>query len=608
MAQHAFQAEVRQLLDIVINSLYTDKEIFLRELVSNASDSLEKLRHLELTHKPAIYQADAAREIRISIDEEAKIITIQDAGIGMTEADLVKNLGTIAHSGSKAFLAELGESEESRKNVIGKFGVGFYSVFMVADQVQVFTHHWEPDAPSLCWTSDGSGGFTVEEVEAQPRGCRIVIHLKESCHEFAQSWKLKGLLEKHSNFVSFPIVLGEEKVNTVEAIWLKGKNDVTDEQFKAFYKFISHKDSEPTYRFQFNTDSPIVINTLLFVPEENEERWGMGQIDPAVALYCRRVLIDSKPKGLLPDWLRFLKGVIDSEDLPLNISRETMQDSSLVKKLNDVITKRFLKFLEEQSNDDAAKYETFYKQFGRYLKEGIAMDYTHREKLGKLLRFESSLSDGKLTSLDEYLTRAKDGQEQIYYQVAPNRESIESGPYLEAFKSRGLEVIYFYEAIDEYVCDSLGEFGGKQLVSVERDEIKLDEQNDPTGTSLTEDEATALCSWTKGLFDSEIESVRSSTRLVDSPAAVFTPNDGMTAQMRNMMKAMNQALPPQKLVLELNPKHELIQKLHKAHTSNPEVAARVAAQLVDNARIAAGVLEDPRAMVQRMQQIMNDAL
>ncbi len=624
MAQHAFQAEVRQLLDIVINSLYTDKDIFLRELVSNASDSLEKLRHLELTQKPDLADASASREIRITIDKEGRKLTIADTGIGMTEEELVKNLGTIAHSGSKAFLAEVGEDSEGKGNVIGKFGVGFYSVFMVAQKVEVFTRSWRPGSPALRWESDGVSGFEVEQLagEEVARGVRIVIHMKEGegFDDFLYDWKLKDLLEKHSNFVSFPIFLGDDKVNTVEALWLKSKSDVTEEQFDAFYKFISKHHDSPTYRFQFKADSPIVINSLLFVPKESEERPGMAPVEPGVALYCRRVLIDSNPKDLMPEWLRFAKGVIDSDDLPLNISRETMQDSALVRKIRAVVTKKFINFLEEQSHDDTEKFEKFHAQFGRYIKEGTITDYEHRNSLAKLIRFESSMTEpGKLTSFDEYLSRAKSEQKQIYFQVAPNRQAIESGPYLEAFKERGLEVVYFFDPIDSFLCEHLHQFAEKDLVSVERDDVTLDAQEPKEGKALSEAQMTTLCDWAKTSLTTpadegtaaaapDIETVRASNRLVDSPAAVYTKADGMTSQIRNMMRQMGQELPAQQLILEFNPRHPLIQDLAAAQTTNPEAAARVAAQLVDNAKIAAGLLDDPRAMVQRLQQIMRDAL
>ena len=605
---HTFQAEVRQLLDIVINSLYTDKEIFVRELVSNAADSLEKLRHLQLTHTDPIFEADSERQISLTTDSETKTITITDTGLGMTREELIANLGTIAHSGSRAFLQTLTKEEAAAGNVIGRFGVGFYSVFMVAKSVQVFTHSWQPDAESLCWSSDGVSGYEINDAPPQPRGCRIIIQLKDDQDTYADADTIKRLLERYSNFVSFPLQLNGERVNTVEALWLKSKSDVTEEQYKDFYQFIAHSYDEPRYRLHFNADAPISINSLLFIPRENQEQWGMGQMDAGVALYCRRVLIDPHPKGLLPDWLRFVKGVIDSDDLPLNISRETMQDSALVRKLNDVITKRLLKFLDASATEDTEKYDDFYRTFSRFLKEGIATDYTHREALAKLLRFESSMTEkSKLTSFAEYLTRAKDGQEEIYYQIAPSREAIESGPYLEGFKARGLEVIYFDEPIDEYVCEAVREYSGKKLIAVDRADVKLEDLASED-QSLDAASTEALCQWLKEIGGELVEDVRVSQRLVGSPAVALTPDNAASAQMRNMMRAMNQDLPPTKVILEINPRHALIQNLSAASTARPDTAKLVARQMFDNALISAGLMEDPREMVQRMYELMGAAL
>ena len=334
----------------------------------------------------------------------------------------------------------------------------------------------------------------------------------------------------------------------------------------------------------------------------------MGQMDPGVALYCRRVMIDPHPKGLLPDWLRFVKGVIDSDDLPLNISRETMQDSALIRKLNDVITKRLLKFLDSTALEDAEKYDEFYRKFSRFLKEGVATDYTHRDAIAKLLRFESSMTEkGKLTSFAEYVSRAKDGQEEIYYQIAPSREAVESGPYLEGFKARGLEVIYFHEPIDEYVCEAVREFSGKKLVAVDSANVKLEDVVNEA-KALDEADTEALCKWLAEVGGDLVEEVRASKRLVESPAAALTPDQAASAQMRAMMRAMNQDAPPAKVILEINPRHDLIHKLSAASKSQPETATLVARQMLDNALISAGLMEDPREMVQRMYALMGAAL
>lgn len=605
---HTFQAEVRQLLDIVINSLYTDREIFIRELVSNASDAMEKLRHLQLTEN-TITDAGLPLQISITTNEEGKTLTIKDHGIGMTREELIQNLGTIAHSGTRAFLQSLKEGDRAAGNVIGRFGVGFYSCFMAAKQVKVYTRSWRADSEALCWTSDGQGGYSIDEATDVQRGTKIVMELKDDAHDYAQKWKVSEVLKRYSNFVPFPVELNGERENKVEALWLKKKSEVKDEEYEEFYKFIAHAWDEPRYRLHFNADAPLAIASILFVPQENPEKFGMGQVDPGVALYCRRVLIDPHPKGLVPDWMRFVKGVIDSDDLPLNISRETMQDSALVRKLGEVMTSRFIRNLESEAEESPDKYKEFHAQFSRFIKEGIATDYSHRESLAKLLRFESSMTEkGELTSFDDYLKRAKEEQKDIYYIIAPSRESIESGPYLEAFKARGLEVIYFFDPVDDYVCSSLREFSGKKLVSADRSDLELGDAPKPEGEPLPASEADALCSWLQDTLGSGVEKVQTGNRLVTSPAVALTPEDGMNPQMRAMMKAMNQDVGASKVVLEINASSPMIRHLNSVRTAQPELAKVVAAQVMDNALLAAGLLDDPRRMVDRLNGLLGQLL
>ncbi|MFN0127614.1 MAG: molecular chaperone HtpG [Verrucomicrobiales bacterium] len=606
-----FQAEVRQLLDIVIHSLYTDREIFIRELVSNASDAMEKLRHAQLAGGAEIYEPELPLEISITTDEGAKSLTIADHGSGLNREELAQNLGTIAHSGTKAFLQALKESGGSTPgSLIGKFGVGFYSVFMVAQRVRVYTHSVRPDGEHLVWTSDGANGFTIEEAPGQSRGARVVIELKEEAHEFAQAATVRRVLEKYSNFVPFPILLNGERVNTVEALWLKPKSEVTDEQYAEFYKFACKAWDAPRFRLHFAADAPLQINALLFVPTDNPEKFGFGQTEPGVALYCRRVLIDAQPPDFLPEWMRFVRGVVDSEDLPLNISRETMQDSALVRKLGDVIAGRVLKLLEQQAAEEGEKYGAFYKDFARFIKEGAVNDFRHREALAKLLRFESSLHDaGQITGLADYVTRMKDGQEAIYFQVAPNRAAIEAGPYLEAFKARGLEVLFAYEPLDDYVMTSLREFDGKKLVSVTREDVKLDDVPVETaGEPLPEAEVDALSSWLKETLGGAVTDVAGSGRLVEAPVVALTPEHAPTPQMRVMMRALQQEVEPVRVKLEINPRHPMIKSLAAARTAQPDLAALAARQLLDNALLAAGLLEDPRDMVQRLNDLVGRAL
>ncbi len=598
-----FQAEIKQLLDIVIHSLYTEKEIFVRELVSNASDALEKLRHLQQTEKN-IFDENLPLEINVTTDDTAKTITIQDFGIGMTRTELIENLGTIAHSGSKKFLQALSQGGEKNANLIGQFGVGFYSAFMVAKKVTVYTHSWQPDQPGLQWTSDGSGSYEIEEVEGQRRGTKIVVELKDDCSEYASKSRIEQILRQYSAFVSFPLNLNGDRVNKIQALWLRPKNEITDEEYNEFYKFQAHAFDEPRYRLHFSADAPLQINALLFVPKTNPEKFGFGRVEPGVALYCRRILIDPEPKDLLPEWLRFVRGVVDSEDLPLNISRETMQDKALIDKLNKVITKRFLKMLEEEAAKDS--YADFYKEFGIFLKEGAALDFTHRDQLMKLLRFESSFTEkGKTTSLADYVSRAREDQKEIYYLLGVNREAIESGPYLEGFKARGLEVLFCYEAVDEYVMSNVREFDGKKLVSADSADVKLSDLEKPEG-GLSEDEIKGLTEWLKETLGNRVEAVKASDRLVDSPVLALNSDPMMSAQMRRMMKALQKDGPdmPLKVTLEINPRHAVIQRLAASRTEAPEKAKLVAEQLLDNALISAGLLEDPAPMIARLYKLL----
>lgn len=610
---HEFTAEVRQLLDIVINALYTDREIFLRELVSNASDALEKLSLIQLKEKD-IYQADVEPSIQVESDEKAKTITITDTGIGMTREELIENLGTIAHSGTKSFVESLKESEKKDAGTIGQFGVGFYSAFMVADSVTVYTHSWRNDkagAENLCWTSDGMGGYEITEVEEQNRGTKIVLQLKDDAEEFLKEFRLKSILEQYSSFVPFPVKLGEEQVNKIEALWLKDKKSITDEEYKEFYQFTAKAWDEPRYRLHFSADAPIAINTLLFVPAENPELPGMGQVEPGVSLYCKKILIDSKPEGLLPDWMRFVKGVLDSADIPLNISRESMQDSALVRKLGEVVTKRFIKFLKNESVDQPEAYADFYEKFSRYLKEGVVTDFARKEELAKLLRYESSmLAEKELTGLEGYVDRAKDGQDKIYYQTSTSRSAIENGPYLEAFRDRGIEVLYLIDPADDVVVNALGEFDGKQLVTIDQADIELEEaDNKDKGKALGEDEMKELCEWMEDHYGESVKSVSGGDRLVSSPIAALTTQEAIPPQMRQMMASMGQEVPEvDPFQLEINPRHKMIHQLSKAMKSDKETAGLIADQLKDNAMLSAGLMEEPEQMIQRLNQLMEKAL
>ena len=603
----SFQAEVRQLLDIVIHSLYTDKEIFVRELISNASDALEKIRLKQLTEN-SVYQGDLPLEINISTDEEAKTLTISDHGIGMTREELTENLGTIARSGSKEFLKALKEKGDENASVIGQFGVGFYSAFMAAEKVEVYTHSWDESAENLVWSSDGQTGYTINDSEEQQRGAKIVVYLKEDSEDFSKEATIKAIIEKYSRFVSFPLKLNGELVNTVEAIWLKPKSEITKEEYSEFYKYCAHAFDEPRHTLHFSSDAPLDIHALLFTPSENQEKFGMGQMKSGVSLYCRKVLIDPEPQGLLPEWLRFLRGVVDSQDLPLNISRESMQDSVLVQKLNRLLTKRYIKELTKWAKSDGEKYGEFYERFNRFIKEGIATSYDHHESLAGLLRFESSLLDsGEQTSLDDYLTRAKDEQDTIYYLVGLDRASMEAGPYLEAFQKRGIEVALFTDGVDNYILETLGTYKEKKLVSADRAEIELDDLADSKSQMGEEDEKN-LVDWLKDSLGEKIEDVEIGKRLVSHPVVALTPKDAPSGQMRAMMEAMGQGAPELKARLEFNPNHDIVLKLNRLRSDNEDLAKKLAHQLTDNALLAAGMVKDPSKVVANMNELLGELM
>ena len=608
--KHHFQAEIQQLLDIVIHSLYTDKEIFVRELISNGADACEKLRFTQASGA-AIEQADTPATIALTTDDKAGTITFTDTGVGMTHAELVENLGTIAHSGTKAFVKQLAEDKRPDARLIGQFGVGFYSAFMVAKRVTVHSRSATPGEPGWQWVSEGTGGYEITPAADLPRGTKITLELKDDAKEFAEGDAVERIIKRYSSFVPFPIALNGNRLNTLQAIWARSKNEIKDEEYNEFYKFVGHDHDAPLMRLHFTADAPLSIQALLFVPERNRETLGMGRMDSEVNLYCRKVLIQAKAKGLFPDWLRFLKGVVDSEDLPLNISRETMQDTALLQKLNKVLTTRFLKFLEEQAEKDPATYEKFYAEHQRFLKEGVATDFTHKEALGRLLRFESSLLEaGKITSLADYVKRMAADQKEIFCLLAPNRAAAESSPYFEVFRERKFEVLFLYDAWDEFVMDHLHEFDGKELRQAEKAELNLEDAAKKDG-ALSDDAAQALAKWLKESLADKIGEVRVSKRLVNSPAAVVDADKFMTAGMRRMMKMMRKgedAMPPSKQDLEINPAHPIMTKLEKMRAKDAVLAAEVAEQILDNACVAAGILEDPRTMLNRLNGLLEKVL
>lgn len=604
--KHQFQAEIQELLNIVIHSLYTDKEIFVRELISNAADACEKLRFRQASGEQ-VHEPEKPLGISIATNETEKTITFTDSGIGMTHGEMVENLGTIAHSGTKAFLKQLAEDKKPDAKLIGQFGVGFYSAFMVADKVVVTSRSFLPGEQGWKWTSSGTGGYEIEPAADLPRGTSITVHLKADADEFSKEGKVEGIIKRYSNFVQFPIELNAKRVNTVQAIWARNKNEVKEEEYTEFYKYVGHDQEQPLFRLHFSADAPLAIQALLFVPAKNWETMGLGRTEPEVHLYCKKVLIESRPKDLLPEWLRFLKGVVDSEDLPLNISRERMQDSALIKKLNNVLSNRFIKFLQEQSEKEAEQYQKFYAEYKRFIKEGIIHDFEHRHSLAKLLRFESSITEaGKETTLAEYVSRMQADQKEIYYLMAPTREAAEASAYYEVFKARKIEVLFLYDPWDEFVMDHLAEFDGKDLKAAEKAQVKVEEK---ASAALDEEKSKSLAAWMKEVLGDKVQAVKASERLVESPAVVVDADQYMTASMRRIMRSMKgNTLPSATYDLEINTAHPVITKLESMRQADSALAGKVAEQVLDNARLAAGLIEDPRVMLKRMNELLEQML
>ena len=611
-----FQAEVQKLLDIVIHSLYTERDIFVRELISNAADALEKFRHQSLLEED-VFDSHVPLEITIDVDDKKHNLTITDTGIGMTREELSANLGTIAHSGSRTFLTELAEAARKDVQLIGQFGVGFYSAFMAAKKVRVLSRSYRKSEEGHEWSSDGSGSYSIAPAPGIRRGTKIIVELKDDATEFCKEETIKRIITQYSNFVPFPIKIKGETVNTVQAIWTRIKNEIKDEEYTEFYKFVGNAFDEPHYRLHFSADAPLAINALLFVPKENFERLGFGRAKPGVNLYCQKVLIEQHSESILPEWLRFVKGVVDSEDLPLNISRQALQDSALVAKLKKVVTKRFLKFLEEQAQADPEKYQEFWGNFGQFFKEGMTTDYAYHGEIAKLLRFESSKSDpGKLISLADYAGRMQEGQKDIYYINGPSRAAIEAGPYVEAFKKQDIEVIYTLEPIDDFVLSHLGEFDGKKLVSADRADLELPKTEEtPAGVDqeaeppLAAADVESLTKWMKETLDGKVKEVIASKRLVDSPAIIVNPSGYMTSTMERVLHAASkEVIELSNKNLEINTHHPLIKQLAALRNTDEDFAKNVAEQIFDNALIQAGLIVDAPTMVERSYRILTRAL
>ncbi|XP_017881598.1 heat shock protein 75 kDa, mitochondrial [Ceratina calcarata] len=615
--KHEFQSETQMLLQIVAKSLYSDKEVFLRELISNASDALEKLRYMRLSDsKTAEVVGDRSLEIHIGTDKQNRILTIQDTGIGMTQEELISNLGTIARSGSRAFLEKLKEKQNAgdSSQIIGQFGVGFYSAFMVADKVEVYTKSYSENAEGLCWISDGSNTFKISKAEGVQPGTKIVIHLKPESREYSDETAVNRLITKYSNFISSPIYVNGKRVNTIQPLWMLDPKDITPMQHNEFYRFIGNCFDSPRFTLYYTTDVPLNIRALLYFPEERPPLYDFtkGEMS-SVSLYSRKILIKSKAENILPKWLRFVKGVVDSEDIPLNLSRELLQNSALIGKLRDVLTTRVLKFLNERSQKQTEDYHKFYKDYSIFLKEGIVSTDNQKEKeeIAKLLRFESSATaPGELISLTDYCKRMPSEQTKIYYLLAPSRSLAEQSPYYESLKKRNIEVLFCYEAHDDVIFLHLRQFNSHNLTSIEENMREADSKSESPGV-INQGEIDTLITHMKTVLSGKAHDIKTTNRLESYPC-VITVQD--MASARHFTRIQARQVSDEMLYsmlrpcLEINPNHPIIKKLCGLVGTDPKLADLLIKQLFTNSMVEAGLVDNPRVLLASMNELLTAAL
>ena len=615
-----FKAEVKQLLDILVHSLYTHKEIFLRELISNASDAMDKLR-FESNKGTEIADGDLPLEVNVTFDKDKKIVYISDAGIGMSKDEIVKNIGTIAKSGTSEFLKVMAESKEDASNLIGRFGIGFYSVFMVASKVVIKTKSFKVDETAIKWISDGLGSYTISELdEPIKRGTIVEVHLKDDMDEFLEKYRLDSIVKKHSSFISFPIKVENELVNTVSALWREPKSNIKPEQYAEFYKFLTYDQDEPFTTIHRTVDAPIQFTSLLFLPKKNMDMFGYNREEYGLDLYVRRVLIQHQNKDLLPEYLSFVKGVVDSEDLPLNISRETLQENIIFSKISNSVTAQVLSHLTTMAEKEAEKYSEFWKEHGKTFKMGY-MDYSNQEKFSKLLRFNTSVSkdSSELFSLEQYIERLKKDQKEIYYVVGSSREAVALDPHIEIFKSKGIEVLYLYDPMDEFVMEALRKYKEFDIKSVEQADTKtlnkmenIEEDTKEVVEELSKSDVKQFSSLLKRMQDilgDRIKEVKESDRLKGSPIVLVNPADGMSSTMQKIMNITGKTTTVPTKIMEVNKDHKLIRNLLKVYKANDkdEFITNVVEQLYESSLLLEGFLSDPYKLVNRVNSLLEDS-
>jgi molecular chaperone HtpG len=632
-----FQTEVQQLLDLVIHSLYSNKDIFLRELVSNASDAIDKVRY-ESHSNETLLEGNSDWKIKIIPDKTAGTLTIVDNGIGMGIVEVEENIGTIARSGTKAFMEALKEAKTSNNpELIGQFGVGFYSSFMIADRVTLTTRKAGSPTAACSWESTGDGTYTVEECEKATRGTEIVLHLKEEMKEYLDEWKIRSIIKKYSDYVQYPIVMDitrtepakgldgkvidgggtidkttEETLNSMKAIWTRPKNEITDEEYEEFYKHISHDFEKPFRQIHYAAEGTSEFRALLYLPAHKPFDLFSQDRKKGVHLYVKRVFITDNCEALFPDYLRFVKGVVDSSDLPLNVSREILQEDVQIKRIQKNLVSKTLSTLAEIKEKEADEYLKFWGEFGPVLKEGLHFDYANKEKLQELVLFESSTTEaGKPTSLKEYVERMPEGQKEIYFITGTSRDMVANSPHLEAFRSKGYEVLYLTDPVDEWVVQALTEYDSRKLKAVDRGDIELDSEDEKKEKEEkkkeTQEQYKGVLEFIQEKLSENVKEVRLSSRLTESACCLVADEYGMNANMERIMKAMNQDVPKSKRILELNPGHPIMQvlgKMYDADKTDPKLAD-YCELLLDQALLTEGsAIKDPLKFTKLISELM----
>lgn len=615
---YTFQAEIQQLLYTLVHSLYTEREIFLREMISNASDALNRLQFEMLTNRE-VRDPDSELAIEVIPDEEARTLTIRDTGIGMTEEEIIRNLGTISQSGIREFLSQAQTNAEKATDFIGQFGVGFYSIFMVADRVQVNSLSYQPDAEPVQWTSEGVETFEVGPGNQNWRGTEIILYLKEDADEFLSEYRLRNIVRAHSNYVAFPIYVGtdeEEPVNEQQAIWRRPSSEVEDSQYVEFYKALTLDPEEPLAHIHVMADAPVQYYALLYIPASREKHIFSTRREPGLQLYARKVLIQDYCTDLLPEYLQFVQGAVDSEDLPLNVSRETVQANRVMANLQKAITGRVLRELKHIAENDPERYAKFWEEFGGFLKQGMISDPNNQDRLQALLRFYSTHSENELTSLDDYVQRMQEveGQDTIYYVLGDSQTVASRSPHLEPFRARGIEVLYFTEMVDSFLINSLFDHNGHKLQNVDDENLDLSEvgatEENEEDTRLEDDVLEQLRTHIAETLGERVHSVRISKVLTgSSPARLVSPEGTLDRHTQRVYQMLNRDYDVPQKILEINPHHVLMRNLAEMLASDPQDTTLdlTIEQLYENALLLDGLHPNPAEMVERIQQLMEAA-